>query len=264
MVILALCCALSGCDWLSGLASDVLESDLQQAQLALREGQWTRAQRFLERYLTSEADPELRWPAWNTLLDVTARNDPAGNWTADYLETMLQEYDNHPEHSRDILRKLADLHEKRRRLDRAAEALEQYCLIPGLEDDENAAMHRRIARLYQRQQLFDEAGESLRACLGLASTEARQAECLYDMAEMASSQEDATATTTLTRQILTLTGAAPAIKARAGFVLADMLETQGKTAEALKLFQDIKAIYPNELVVNYRIQALTGQSGQKK
>lgn len=259
IVAVLLCLSLSGCDWLSGFAGNVLESDLQQAQAALREGQWTRAQRFLERYLTSEDDPDLRWSAWNTLLDVTSRNDPAGNWSADYLDTMLVEYEDNPEYSRNILGRTAALHEQRKRLDRAVEALEQYCLIPGLDDNDNAAMHRRIAKLYQRQQRFDDAGEALRACLGLASTEKRQAECLYDMAEMASSQEKVGETTDLTRQILALEGADPVIKARAGFILADTLEVQGKTAEALKLFQSIKSTYPNELVINYRIEALGGQ-----
>lgn len=259
ILVLVLCVALSGCDWLSGVMPGVLESDLQQAHTAMRDGQWSRAQRFLERYLSSEDDPDLRWNAWNTLLDVTARSDPAGNWTADYLETMLLEYDDAPDRSRDILGRMANLNEKRRRLDRAVEALEQLCLIPGIEDDDNAVVHRRMARLYQRQQRFEEAAEALHACLGLAGTEARQAECLYDMADMTSSREDMTEAMTLTRQILALNDADPVLKARAGFMLADMLEAQGKTAEALKLFQDIKATYPNELVVNYRIQALTGQ-----
>lgn len=250
---------LCGCDRLSSLWSDMPGSDMAQAQAAMRDGQWTRAQRFLERLLVTEEEPDQRWEAWNLLLNAAGRAEAGGNWLVDYLETMAMEYEDQPERLREVLRRLATLHENARRPERAVAVWEQYSRIQGLDDDENAMVHRRMAKLQVQLRRFDDAEDALHVCLAFAHSEKRQGECLYDMADMASTREDVKQTTTLTTQILQLEGADPIIKARAGFMLADILEMQGKTNDALKLFQEIKTAYPNELVVNYRIQALSGK-----
>lgn len=271
---------LSGCDWsqpwkelktktaqLSQFSlfpqTNLLSNDMQEAQAAVRDGEWTRAQRYLERYLRSEENPDQRWVAWELLMEVARRSDPTGKWTVDYLETILLEYQDDTDRARAALLRLADIHESSRQSGGAIAALEQYSLLQGVDDEENAAVHRRLARLYIRTNRLDAAEDSLRICLALASSVERLAECRFDLANIAFFRDDADTASSLATQILELKGEGEyfkVLKSRAGFLLADLLEERGKTADALRLFKEIRADYPNELVVNYRIEAL----GKKK
>lgn len=247
---------LGACDRLPWNKPNLLVSDLQEAQAAARDGEWTRAQRYLERYLRSEEDPELRWNAWNALIDSSLRSDPSGQWAVDYLETMALEYEDNPERARDVLARLAGIHESTGRMDSAITALEQFCLQPGLEDAEYAKVQRRMARLYISRSMLEPAEEALRICIALTAGEPAQADCLFDLASLAAVRDKNTEALTLAGQVLDLQGVDVVIKARAGFILADILEQQGKNKEALALFKGIRDDYPNELVVDYRIQAL--------
>lgn len=255
---------LPGCDSLPDLQAllpqtNLLGNDMQEAQAAARDGEWARAQRYLERYLRSEEDPDQRWVAWELLMEVARRSDPAGKWTVDYLETILLEYQDDPERARAALLRLAGIHEGSRQADGAIAALEQYSLLEGVEDEENAAVHRRLAKLYIRGNRLDAADDSLRICLALSTSVDRQAECRFDMANIAFLRDDAEAAAELATQVLNLNGDGEhlkELKARAGFLLADILEERGKTADALRLFKEIRGDYPNEMVVDYRIEAL--------
>lgn len=255
---------LSGCDWLSDLQAmlpqtNLLGNDMQEAQAAARDGEWTRAQRYLERYLRSEENPDQRWVAWELLMDVSRRSDPTGKWTVDYLETILIEYQDDPERARAALLRLANIQESAKQAGGAIVALEQYSLLQGVEDEDNAAVHRRLARLYIRNNKLGAAEDSLRICLALSTSVVRQAECRFELANIAFLRDDAETASDLATQILKLDSESEhlnELKARAGFLLADMLEERGKTAEALRLFKEIRGDYPNELVVDYRIEAL--------
>lgn len=251
--------SLAGCDRLPWDKPNLLVSDLQEAQAAARDGEWTRAQRYLERYLRSEEDPELRWNAWNMLIDGSLRSDPSGQWAVDYLETMALEYEDNADRSRDVLARLAGVHESTGRMDSAVAAWEQFCLQPGLEDAEYASVQRRMARLYISRSLLEDAEEALRICVALTDGEPTQADCLFDLASLAAVRDKNTEALELAGQVMQLPGVDAVIKARAGFILADILEQQGKNKEALAMFRDIRDDYPNELVVDYRIQALTNK-----
>lgn len=248
---------LMACDQLPWLKPEVLTTDLQAAQRATRDGEWTRAQRYLERYLRAEENPDLRWSAWQLLLDGAVRSDPSGGWAVDYLETMALEYEDETERVRDVLRRLAGLHETMGRTDSAVSVWERYCTLPGLDDAEYAGIQQRMARMFLRQGKFEAADDSLRICVALAEDQPRQAECLFDLASMAAMRDDVSTASDLAGQVLGLEGADTVIKARAGFILADILEVQGKSKEALALFKEIRDDYPNEMVVDYRIQALS-------
>lgn len=60
----------------------------------------------------------------------------------------------------------------------------------------------------------------------------------------------------LARQILAMPGADKELKALAGFLLGDALEQQGRTADALAMFESVRETYPNEMVVETRIRQL--------
>jgi predicted negative regulator of RcsB-dependent stress response len=46
------------------------------------------------------------------------------------------------------------------------------------------------------------------------------------------------------------------LRGLAGFLLADVLEQQGLRAEALSRFESVRGLYPNDLVIDYRIAYL--------
>ena len=253
---------------LSGCGQLPLGDDLAAAAEASRLGEWSLAEKLLERYLRTAEDPEARWEAWNRLLDVSVKANPDNTWAVDYLDTMLLEFEDSGDRVRDILHRLALAHEARGHLDRAADTWTRLINEPDLQVDESAIIHRRLARIYLRQRRFGEAENVLQACLSLAAAPGRQAECLYDLADLASTQEYFDGAALLARQVMELDGVDPLLNARAGFILADALEQQGQKDEAMKQFIGIRDKYPNSRVIDARIAHLkkasrTGGSGKK-
>ena len=249
-VLIGFGAGLIGCDRLP------LDNDLDEAGAAARAGEWGLAQKLLERYLRDEGSGEDRWKAWIMLLEVSARANPDSPWLVDYLETMLLEFEDSGERVRDILNRLALAHEARGRLDRAADVWARLIDEPDLAPDDNAATHRRLARIHIRQRRFAEADNVLQNCLTLDASSVRQAECLYDLADLASTREEFDNAALMARQVMELDGVDPALHARAGFILGDALEQLGKRDEALAVFTAIRNVYPNDRVIDTRIAHL--------
>lgn len=241
---------LAGCD------RSPLANDLSDARQAIREGDPARAEKYLERYLRTEDNPELRWEAWNELLDVVERGNQGTSWIVDGLETMLVEYEADPKRSADILFRLGEANEKTGRFERAAEYWSQYIEQPGLDPVRSAAVHRRLASLNFRLRRFEAAEENLHGCLALPVGEAVHAQCLYDLADNASTRELLDDADRFAHQVLDMDDAAPEIKSRAGFIVADIQEQRGQPGEALAMFETIRDAYPNPGAVDVRIAHL--------
>ena len=158
--------------------------------------------------------------------------------------------------AREVLVRLGGLLETARRWDRAADVWRKLMEVPDLPGDENARAHRRLGRIHASRREFGIAEDVLQQCLQLKATEARRAECLYDLADVQMSMEHFARGADLARQILAMPGADKELKALAGFLLGDALEQQGKTAEALVVFESVRETYPNEMVVDTRIRQL--------
>ncbi len=250
MLLATLSAATVGCDRLP------LGDDLQEGKTALREGDWSRARKLLERYLSTEQDSDARWEAWNRLVEASDRLQPGGGWIVDYLEAMLIEFEATPNRVRDILYRLAEEHETARRFEHAAETWTQLIQTPGLPAEESLEAHRRLARIDLMLHRFDAAEEVLEACLELPADSALHARCLYDLADAAASRERFEDAARMARQVMDIDGVTPELRAGAGFILGDVLEQQGKFGEALACFEAIRETYPNEMVVDYRITAL--------
>ncbi len=251
VVLLALLLpAATGCDRLP------LQDDLQEGKAALREGDWSRARKLLERYLSTARNPDARWEAWNRLVEASDRIRPGGRWLVDYLEAMLFEFGDSPGRTREILYRLAEEHETAGRFEHAAETWIQLIQTPELPAEESLEAHRRLARIDIMLHRFDAAEEVLESCLELPADAALHARCLYDLADAAASREHFEDAARMARQVMDIDGVTPELRAGAGFILGDVLEQQGKFGEALACFEAIRETYPNELVVDYRITAL--------
>ena len=252
LAALAVCC----CIGLFGCQQIPLGNDLDDAKKAFHNGDLIQAQKLLERHLRQETNPDERWDTWNLLLAATEQASPSSPWLVDYLEAMLMEFEDDAEKSRVILTRQANLHEAARRFERAAEALSQLVEEEGLTPDEEAVAYRRLGQLSLRLRRFEVAEEYLQSCMALPVSPTRQAECLFDLADAFAMRGDIDHAATLAQQVMDMDDADPALKARAGFILGDIRDEQGKTQEALSLFESVKGSYPNDMAVDKRIELL--------
>lgn len=244
--------------WMSAAGCDrsPLADDLHDARKAVRLGDIASAEKYLERYLRTEQDPDLRWEAWKELLEVIDSGKQGRSWLIDYLETMLVEYEDDPARSRDILTRLGEANEKMGRFERAAGYWSRLIDEPGLNAEKSAEVHRRLAAINVRLRRFEAAEENLHGCLALPVSETIQARCLYDLADGAATRELLDDADRYAQQILNMDEVEADIKSRAGFIVADIQEQKGQFAEALATFQTVRDAYPNPRVVDVRIEYL--------
>lgn len=234
--------------------------DLQAARTAMAEGQWSRAERLLGRYLREERDPEQRWQAWLALLTVLQTSGDMRTHL-DYLDAMLEEFADDDAKSSDILLRIGRLNERLRRYDRAADTWNAYLNVPGLRPEDSLEGYRHLGAMLFHLRRFDAAEEALQQCLALPLPDEAKSMCTYDLADQYLARGSWNEAADLARQIV---DDAPQgeLRALAGFVLADALEQLGKTDEAREQFEAIRDIYPNPGVIEKRLASLK-KSGKK-
>ncbi|WP_353119268.1 tetratricopeptide repeat protein, partial [Nitratidesulfovibrio sp.] len=248
--ILVLTVVLAGCE------KAAPPDDMADARTAAAERRYGEAEKLLERYLRLNPEGDERWEAWQRLVQITQDVRADDKAAMELLEAMYLEFGMDGDKAREILVRLGGLLETARRWDRAADVWRKLMEVPDLPGDENARTHRRLARIHASRREFGIAEDVLHQCLQLKATEARRAECLYDLADVQMSMEHFARGADLARQILAMPGADKELKALAGFLLGDALEQQGRTADALAMFESVRETYPNEMVVETRIRQL--------
>jgi tetratricopeptide (TPR) repeat protein len=230
-------------------------SDLDEAKAAISQRDWPRAERLLERYLRVEDKPHQRWEAWMRLVDITSRINLDPNSALSQLETMLQEFSWNEEKKKPILARLGELYENRGHIAQAIVAWERYAELGSLTDQEAATVQRVLGNLHFRQRRFDLAEDALQTCQALPVDESFRAWCLYDLALATVAREELDDAREQALQVLSM-HVDDQLKGLAGFLLADVLEQQGGYAEALKYFESVRNLYPNEMVIENRMTYL--------
>ncbi len=262
VIVLLLCVPAAGCDRVLPAVND-----LDEARAAMQRRDWPAAERILERALRSEEDPQLRWEAWIRLVDIQARINLNQRAAFGHLEAMLQEFSHDPGKLKIILERLGDFHESRGHTAQALGVWTRYAELGNLTDREAADAQRRMGNLHFRQRRFDLAEEALQTCLALPVEEGFRAWCLYDLAQANMAREEMDDARDQAAQVLGMK-IDDQLRGLAGFLLADVLEQQGRRAEALARFEDVRALYPNEMVVDNRIahlkKKLKSSSGSSK
>lgn len=263
--IIVLSLLTSGCDELdikdkvSRLAryvSGVVVNDLDEARIAIRQGEWERAEKYLERFLRVATDPEERWEAWISLVDATERAGQDRRWINEYLEAMLVEFEDSPERLRHILYKMSASQEAARQYERAVITLFQLVSLPDLTVQERLELYKRLAFMQMRLNRLQGAEESLHECLGLPLADSVKADCLYFLADICVLREDLEDGANIAIQILDTPGVPPLLYSKATFLLADIYEQQKKYQDALRLYVSIRNSYPNPMAVDARIDYL--------
>jgi len=230
--------------------------DLEEARIALREREWDRAARYLERYLRTGTDPDERWEAWNSLIEATDRAGQDRRWINAHLEAMLVEFENNPGRMRIVLRRMGENQEMSRQYERAVQTWIQFSALPGLSPEERLNIYKRQAFLQMRLNRLQGAEETLHECLGLPLPDTVKGDCLYALADISLLRDDLADGANIAAQILDIRGITPELYGKAAFLLADIYEQQQKYAEALQLYGSIRETYPNPPAVDVRIEHL--------
>lgn len=258
---LALCLVLAaslflvaGCDS-KGNAQD----DYQLGAQALVARDVPEAQMHFERYLRLNPEGKRRWQTWEYLLDIALNYRGEKQVAQSYLEIMLVEYADDPERRRSIKLRLADVVSDLRKYGRAMELWEALVEDPGVPAEVRSGLYRNISREYLRRLEFTPATDMLEACVQLDIPAAVKADCMYDLAEAQTITDALPLAAVTLRALLAMEGATEQKRVLATFLLADVLEQQGKPAEALTLFESIQDTYPNSRVIAMRIAYLKGK-----
>lgn len=238
--------------------------DLALAEEAMKERDLGDAEMYFERYLRKNPEGERRWEIWQRLLDIalSLRQDKAA--AAEYLEIMLVEFDEVPTIRRQIQMQLAELVTDMHKHDRAVTLLETLAMDEEVAPEDRAVVFRRLSQAYLRRLEFSLAAKMLDMCLQLEVEPDTKADCLSTLAETRLLAEELDGSETALRDLLQLEGVTQEKRIPAVFLLADVVEQQGRLDEAEDLLDSIRDVYPNAKVVELRISALKDKQSARR
>lgn len=245
-VIIASC----GCEQKSCVDS------LFEAQKCIENREWNVAERYLESYLREEENLNLRFNAWNRLLTVGEHLNYNEHWMITCLEEMRSEFEGCPEQLKIILWRLATTYDYIKKYERSVECWEKLFNQPELPIEQQGNILRKLAVANMRLHRFEEADAFLTICLELSINQIAKLECLVDRADIASSRGLFDDGAYYARLVLEAEDSPSELKGKAGFILADIKEQQGDVQNAIEVFTAIRDLYPNEMVIDQRLQLL--------
>ena len=243
-----------------GCESNTSPNNLTEAYQYIEKKEWSAAERYLELYLREEERLDLRFEAWNKLLEVGGYLTYNDNWLISCLEEMYSEFEDQPEQMKSILWRLALAYDRIRNYNKSIEYWEKLFIQPGLSVEQQANILRKLASSSVKIHRFDIANNYLKNCLELPLSSINRLECLLDRADIASSMGLFDEGASYALLVLESDEASIELKGKAGFILADIKEQQGNIQKAIELFKSIREYYPNAMVVDQRLQLLQAKN----
>lgn len=237
--------------------------DLEAANKAYVERNLTLTERLLERYLRGEKDPEKRWEAWILLLQTVNTNNQQARVSLEFLEAMLDEYENDQEKLPVILSRMGKFNEMLRHYDRAADAWSAYVELGDIEENERVEAYRHLAAMQFAQRHFEAGEETLQQCLALPIADHDKITCMLDLADENMTRERWEEVADLCQQIFD-SDPDSSIYGIAGYLRGDALEQMGQEKEAMAQFEAVRTLYPNPGVIDNRIEHLKNNIKKKK
>ncbi len=243
---------------LIGCEKTLQESEYDQAVQAYNEGSYPIALALLESTLAKEERKEFRWQAWELLLDITEKTDDNSALFDEYFSAMLLDFEDDPKRLKHVLKTMADYYEQRREYTESVLAWMRYIDVQPMESEtEHIEAYLSLARNLLHTHQLNEAETVIQHLLTLPLSETQRGHCLLDLVRISFLSEDHVKSKKLAKELYEQDGIAAEICAEAGFILADILEMEGKEEEALALFISIKDTFPNTMVVDFRIDRLS-------
>lgn len=248
---------LAGALFAAGCFDDTAgRDDLSEAREYMRHRDFMEAEKSFERYLRRNPDGKDRWEVWNNLVDLALNVRHNRVAAIELLEAMLIEYEGVYPEFRLVQERLASEYEQSRRFDRAMSLWAQIEADPGTPALQKASIYRSMARIYLRRLEFEHVKSSLNQCLALDVPQSIKSDCQYDLADAYMIMEDTDAGIATLRELLQQDGVDDDLRVLSIFMLADALELKGEKQDALALFESIRFTYPNNSVIEARIEYL--------
>ena len=233
-----------------------VRDDIAMAEEALNRRDMDDASMYFERYLRKNPDGLRRWQVWQRLLGISLDLRQDRTTTRAYLEIMLQEFEADPEKRRSIQLLLAQVCRDTQDFGRGTVLWEALIRDPQTPDSLKAGIAIDLSRAYLHRLEFIRATDTLILCTRLEVDIARKADCLYALGETQVFTENLEAAEATLRDAVSLASIPEDRRILAVFMLADILEQQGRYAAAVDLFESIRTAYPNERVVEMRLSRL--------
>lgn len=227
-----------------------------EAQKCIEKNEWNAAERYLELYLREEEALDLRFNAWNTLLEVGKHLNYSESWIITCLEEMYSEFQEQLEPLKSILWQLASSYDSIKKYESSVKYWEKLFNQPKLSVEQQADILRKLATANVRLNRFDEADSFLNICLELPINEITKLQCLVDRADIASSRGLFDEGAYYALLVLNSENSSSELRGKAGFIFADIKEQQGDVQKAIEVFTAIRDLYPNELVIDQRLHLL--------
>ena len=232
---------------------------LVEARTAFANKEFLEAEKLYERYLRQMPEGEDRWEAWERVAYIAVNVRRDDGLAADILEAMALEYGDRPAQFQDVMVRLAEIYEGNFRWQRAQSAWQRLLATPDLEPERAVRAHLQLAQIYQRSADYVNVMTHLEACLALAPSSEARAEALYSLSMAYADQGEQKLAEEKLLELTTMPDAPNSIQVQGLFMLADLMEEQGKYKEALELFKSIETTYPNPQAVEVRIKGLEGR-----
>ncbi|MDR3358939.1 MAG: tetratricopeptide repeat protein [Desulfovibrio sp.] len=231
------------------------DDDVALARAAVAQRDWPLAERLLRRSLRTEQEPDRRWEVWNMLLASVNAEDEEPRLSLEYLEVMLEEFSENESRTKTILERMGRCAEMLRRFSRAADIWSSYIWLADLGPEEMVNGYRHLAQAHFSRRQFEAGEDVLQQCLSLSLSDHDKILCMYDIADQNMARQCWQEVAGISRQLL---DSNPDGKMRglASYLLADALEQLGRGKEALELFEQARADYPNPAVIDNRIAFL--------
>ncbi len=250
--------ALFGCT-----LEELSEDDLEAANKAYMERKLPLTERLLERYLREEKDADKRWEAWILLLKTVNANNQEPRVSLEFLNTMLDEFENDQSRLPFILYQIGKFNELLLHYNQAANAWSAYVDLGELDDAERVEGYRKLAAMQFGQRHFDAGEETLQQCLALPLPDHDKIMCLLDLADENMARERWQEVADLCQQIFD-SEPNQTVYGLAGYLRGDALEQMGHKKEALEQFEAVRDSYPNPAVIDNRIRHLQKNNVKKK
>lgn len=239
---------------------DVETSSVVAARSAFIEGEYLRAEEGYETYLQSYPNGKYRLEAWERLADISqyVRNAPAK--TIKLLESSLLEYGGDPESVSRILLRAARMRTALKEYDKAgglyAKLLEIAALPQALRVD--IVLEYAHSRLEAHDEARALALVQQAAATPLAPELAARVSLELGLLRLRLGQQ--LEAESLLREVYAKTDSPQALRARAGFALASLLQEKRETGEAVKILESLRTLYPNPQVIEEQLKALESNS----
>lgn len=251
------------------------EDALESARQAYSIGHFSEAERIYQHYLQAQPEGGQRWEAWNRLVEISINVMGDYEKAAGLLDSMYLEYGEDAQRAWDLLSRLAEVYEVMHRQGDAVKTWRKTLDLPGLTAEQRGQVYIRMAKILRQQNEFVQAEKVLEACVGEVELSEVKAGCLYEYAQTLEYMARRAQARTLENEvndldvpavqeriksvlnrIRNLEGVDMERKAMATFLLADLLESQGKRDQARELFASIRETYPNPKVIEARLANL--------